>query len=640
MAALRHSATAKILYAALFVVLLPVLLVLWARATENIVSAPAVRSPILGATLVLAGFLLVVSGWIALWRHGGGLPMNIAPPPRFVSTYVYALLPHPIYTGFCLMCLGLSLAVGSASGLWLITPCMVVGCASLVLGYERTDLRRRFGRTAPLLPSDSSETPTLRDRLLFYCLVLVPWLALYEAFILLGPPYNPISTFHSFDLRLPVLQWTEAFYASTYLWVVVAPLIARTKKSLRDFSLRGLLSMTIVFPLFLVLPLLAEPRPFSPHSLFGNLLNFERAMDTPAAAFPSYHVIWAMLALPVFEDRAPRSRWIWRAWIVAIVVSCLTTGMHSLADILAGLFVGLICTRPASVWQFLRQTSERVANSWREWHIGPIRVINYTFYAASAAFMVLLLAGTLAGPHTEIILFAVAVVALIVSGLWAQVLEGSSGLLRPFGYFGGFVGAALAGLVAWAFGVNFWLVMAAFAVGAPWMQAIGRLRCLVQGCCHGSPASALVGICYFHERSRVCRVPGLKGVPVHATPLYSIIWNVYLGLLLAHLWLVQASLHFLCGLYCILMGMGRFAEEAYRGEPQTPTIAGLRIYQWIALGVSVLGAMITALGRSGPAPGPQFTPTVLLPAILFSALTGFALGVDFPESNRRFARLA
>ena len=639
MASTAKTAIAKTLYGLLFVVILPVLLIEWARTTAKLVTAPVVYAPVPGGFLIAAGVILVLSGWEALWRLGGGLPMNIAPPPRLVSTHVYALLPHPIYTGFCLLCFGVALSAGSASGLWLVCPCVVLSCVALVVGFERPDLIARFGHASPVLPANSGASPSSRDRATCYWLVLIPWLILYESVSLLGTPQAPISTYLLVETRWPVQQWTEAIYASTYVWIGAAPLIAGTRKSLREFCLRGMFSMAVIFPLFFLLPFVAPPRSFVSHSLLGNLLLWERSIDTSACAFPSYHVVWAILALPVFETRWPAWRWLWRIWTAAIAVSCVTTGMHSLADVAAGVLVGLLCLRPDRVWEFLRRTSERIANSWSEWHLGPVRVINHTAYSALAAFVVLAVAGVCAGASSETILLGVAVCALVGSAAWAQIIEGSSGLLRPFGYFGGFFGAALGALIAWTLGAQFWLVVGALAVGAPWMQAIGRIRCLVQGCCHGSPTSAEIGISYTHERSRVTRVPCLRGVPIHPTPLYSILWNFYVGIALAYLWSKHVPLHFICGIYCILMGLGRFVEEAYRGEPQTPKVAGLRLYQWIALAVTLGGAVVTAIGRSAPAPEPRFTAVILLPATLFALLTGFSLGVDFPNSNRRFARL-
>jgi protein-S-isoprenylcysteine O-methyltransferase Ste14 len=636
------SALTKFSYGVLFVVILPVLLIAWAHATSTIITAPAIHSLPSGLALVALGVLVILSGWIALWRAGGGLPMNIAPPPRFVSSGVYAVLPHPIYTGFCLTCLGVAVATGSASGIWLVTPCVILGCFALVLGYESHDLANRFGaarQAVRFLPANSANSPNLQDRLACYFFLFLPWLVLYRAFIALGLPAHAVATSLPFERRLPVLQGTEFLYAGAYLYVLAAPLLATTQKSLRQLCLRGFVSMATAFPLFWVLPFVAETRHFSVSTFAGLLLMTERRLDSPNAAFPSYHVVWALLVLPIYESHFPRWRWLWRCATAAVAVSCLTTGMHALLDVVAGVLIGVLSLRCAQLWQVLRCGSEWMANSWREWRPGPVRIINHGLYAGLAGFVVLALAGLFAGRGSETSLLVVACVALVSSGLWAQYVEGSSRLLRPFGYFGGFFGVALGALVVMFFGQRFWLTVAAIGIGAPWMQAIGRLRCLVQGCCHGGPASSEIGIRYHHERSRVTKLSALRGVPLHPTPLYSILWNVYIGLAIAHLWVIHEPAHFLVGLYCILMGLGRFVEEAYRGEPQTPILLGLRLYQWIALTTVVGGMLITALGRSSPAPTPHFSNAIWWPALVFGLLAGFALGVDFPVVNRRFARL-
>ncbi len=48
----------------------------------------------------------------------------------------------------------------------------------------------------------------------------------------------------------------------------------------------------------------------------------------------------------------------------------------------------------------------------------------------------------------------------------------------------------------------------------------------------------------------------------------------------------------------------RFVEEGYRDEPQTAIIAGLRLYQWIAIALTIAGALITAVAQSAAAPAP------------------------------------
>jgi len=89
------GALGKLLYGALFVVALPAALLAWIRATAGIVTAPVLHAPILGGAFVGTGALLVLGGWYALYRHGGGLPMNAFPPPRYVTRGVYAVAEEP-----------------------------------------------------------------------------------------------------------------------------------------------------------------------------------------------------------------------------------------------------------------------------------------------------------------------------------------------------------------------------------------------------------------------------------------------------------------------------------------------------------------------------------------------------------------
>jgi hypothetical protein len=95
----------------------------------------------------------------------------------------------------------------------------------------------------------------------------------------------------------------------------------------------------------------------------------------------------------------------------------------------------------------------------------------------------------------------------------------------------------------------------------------------------------------------------------------------------------------ICAVYLILSGMGRFVEEAYRGEPQTKVIFGLRLYQWAAIGTVILGAAIMTYGGTTPLSTPAFTVAILPLAIGCGLVAWFVCGVDFPESSHRFARL-
>ena len=639
-----QEAAMKFLYGFLFAALLPLLLVLWAAATEHSVPLNIIQSDTLGTALAATGLLMVFVGMTSLVVHGKGLPMNAFPPAEYVNRGIYRLIPHPIYTGFCICCFGTALLCHSQSGFWLVSPLATLGCVSLVQGYEKQDLSARFGNRVQKsyisLPLNEERRPLLSERLSVYILVLVPWVLAYEAFVLLGPPDDAVTSILPFEAKLPTLQWTELFYGGTYLFVALLPIIARSAKTLREFSIAGLAATTAMVFFFIFFPLTAPPREFAPDGLFGRLLLLERNNDTCAAAFPSYHVIWAMIAARAYSCSFPRFRFLWRTLAVFIAASCLTTGMHSLADVLAGGAAGFVFLKYREEWEWIRSRAEQLANSWKDWRFGNLRIINHGVYAGVGTGLGVLLAGTLLGPDSLGYILLIVVIGLVTSGLWAQVIEGSPSLLRPYGYYGGVLGAIIGITLAGLLGGNVWALFGAFAVAGPIIQAFGRLRCLVQGCCHGREAPASVGIRYTHKMSRVCRLSDLSGVPLHPTPVYSILWNIGVEMILLRLWFLHAEPSMITGLYLILNGLGRFVEEAYRGEPQTPIVGKLRLYQIMSILSVATGAVFTTIHSAPVTSGLAIRTPAVIAAAVIAAVVWFALGVDFPNSSRRFARLA
>ena len=135
------------------------------------------------------------------------------------------------------------------------------------------------------------------------------------------------------------------------------------------------------------------------------------------------------------------------------------------------------------------------------------------------------------------------------------------------------------------------------------------------------------------------RLSALGGLPVHPTPVYSMIWMVLVGVVLLRLWALAAPLQFIAGTYFILVGLGRFVEEHFRGEPQTSVIAGLRLYQWSAIAFVVGGAVLTTLRPTAAPPATAFDPRILPIALVVGAIVYVAYGADLPASSRRFSRL-
>lgn len=289
---LKRSRLAKLFYGFAFVVAVPAALAAWAHASRDAVHLAVLHSTGFGATLTATGVAMILAAMVSLWRDGGGLPMNAFPPPRFVDRNMYGVVPHPIYAGFVIACAGVAIFCGSASGLWLVTPAATLGCSALVLGYELPDLRKRFGAPAGScwLPQGAAGKPSILERIRVYLVVLLPWLAIYELFGVLGRPLGAVSTYLPFEMRWPVIEQTEIIYSSTYLVVLLAPLLATSGFALRRFAMRGLTSMAVIFPLYLLLPFFVPPRPFQPAGPIGTILQMERTPFSEAARFP--HFMW------------------------------------------------------------------------------------------------------------------------------------------------------------------------------------------------------------------------------------------------------------------------------------------------------------------------------------------------------------
>lgn len=639
-----NATVGKLLYGAAFCVAVPLGLALWAwRLDAKLTSLPVLHSTSVGGIVAAGGAALLLRAMWDLWRRGGGLPMNAFPPTRFVATGAYRGVSHPIYVGFGLVVPGAAIAVGSAGGLWIVTPVVWLAMIALVLGYERIDLARRFGPAASRpwmsLPPTDPAPPGLDQRCAILVLVFLPWAIGYEACLLLGVSPRAIDTMLPFERGWPVWEWTTLLYVGAYGWTFLAPFAAKSQAALRTFARTSLWGSGLILWCFLAAPFIARPRLIDPNAAFAALLRLDRSLDTIACAFPSFHVFWAFAAAELWAARLGSRMSLLVA--VLIAASCVTTGVHSLLDVVAGWLAYLAAAHRRQVWHTLRNGTERIANSWRNWRIGPVRIINHGAYVGGATLLGLWLVGCLLGPRPTPAIVTVALCSIVGAGVWGQWLEASSQLSRPFGYFGGLFGGCAGLIVVQLWWGEGWLLAGAFAVAAPVIQSVGRLRCFVQGCCHGRPAPAdWLGIRYTQPLSRVCKLAKLDGVPLHATPLYSILGNVAILGWLARLWLEGADLALITGAYFILSTGARFIEEGYRGEPQTLRWAGLPIYQWLAIGCLLAGVALTSLPAPAAPATAAFEFAPLAYALPIGLFVWFCMGVDFPESQRRMSRLA
>ena len=619
-----HPTLGKILYSLLFLVVLPGMLWFWAVFTEPIINLPAIISPKAGGILMLGGGLIMVWGMVALIQYGKGLPMNAYPPEQFVHQGPYRIFHHPIYWGFCIGLIGVFIYTGLASGLWFVAPIAILSLLALVLGYERLDLAIRFPKerlqTILDLPENTDAPSTARDKLisLAWLLLLLITVNFILSFLVGQTPIltgKPLDIFGELDNPL--------FQLLPLLYVAISPFLIRGKRVLRSWILGIIIAMAGLTFLALLYPAVG--------------LSF---MASNSLVLLSTPIFLLFLSIEKVARQRRSSRILLALVGIGLFIILLMYSRSAELHILLGVLLYLLGARYQVIWAFLRNRSEQIANSWQEWTFGNIRVINHGFYVGMGAFLGIFMAGWLAGSAYAWAILLFAVTVIIFSALWAQIIEGSEKLKRPYGYYGALVGIIFASLVVWLMGFKVWVIIGVVSVVMPWVQAIGRFRCLINGCCHGMKVeNPLIGIRYYHPRSRVCGISNLKGETLHPTPLYSILWLFFVGFILLHLWNHAYPISFIFGLYLILTGLGRFVEEAYRGEVQTPILGKLRLYQWTALLSVIIGIVFTLIPVPVFALTPGFGWETFWAALIGGLFTTFAMGVDFPNSNARFSRL-
>ena len=156
-----------------------------------------------------------------------------------------------------------------------------------------------------------------------------------------------------------------------------------------------------------------------------------------------------------------------------------------------------------------------------------------------------------------------------------------------------------------------WATCDAFAPGIAAGQAVGRLGCLLAGCCYGHPTDVSWGIT-FTSPLAAANVGTPLGVSLHPTQLYeSVAALVILGVLLAFERRGRPFPGRTFWTYLLLYPAVRFGIEFYRGDPRGTVLDVLSTSQFVsALLVPLSIVMLFLLARSaGSSPGPATART-------------------------------
>ena len=175
-------------------------------------------------------------------------------------------------------------------------------------------------------------------------------------------------------------------------------------------------------------------------------------------------------------------------------------------------------------------------------------------------------------------------------------------LVRAGGvFYGGLLGALAVGLwLVRRYGLPVWTTADLFAPGIALGHVIGRLGCLLAGCCYGQPTDAAWGITFTHPVA-AANVGTPLGLPLHPTQLYDAGAEL---VILAVLLLMERRGRGFPGrtfwLYMVLYAISRYVVEIYRGDPRG-MVWGMSTSQFVSILIVPLAIVMLMRLRARPA---------------------------------------
>jgi len=167
--------------------------------------------------------------------------------------------------------------------------------------------------------------------------------------------------------------------------------------------------------------------------------------------------------------------------------------------------------------------------------------------------------------------------------------------------WGAVLGAAVALLIYCSVRrISFWKLGDIVAPGAIMAQAIGRIGCMINGCCYGDTCTLPISVVYRNPSSYAP-----QGVPLYPTQEFHLLWNL-LGF--AILWLLRKRIKtegVLFLIWLIFFAVGDFAIRYFRGDT-SPFMFGLPEAQVVDIAVFIAAVvmMVVLLVRHKPSAAP------------------------------------
>jgi phosphatidylglycerol---prolipoprotein diacylglyceryl transferase len=173
-------------------------------------------------------------------------------------------------------------------------------------------------------------------------------------------------------------------------------------------------------------------------------------------------------------------------------------------------------------------------------------------------------------------------------------------------FYGGLIAAVLVAVLYLRWHrLPLWTTTDCFAPGIALGHAIGRVGCLMAGCCYGRPAAVPWAVT-FHSKIAEANVGTPLNVPLHPTQLYEAGAElIILGVLLA---LERRGRSFpgrTFWSYLLLYGISRFVIEFFRGDNRGMVFTLLSTSQVVSLLLVPIAIVMLILLRRGFSPAPR-----------------------------------
>lgn len=164
---------------------------------------------------------------------------------------------------------------------------------------------------------------------------------------------------------------------------------------------------------------------------------------------------------------------------------------------------------------------------------------------------------------------------------WKTLLQGG------FVFYGGLIGGVV-GLYVYSksFKVSFKKLCMILIPVVPIFHSIGRIGCLLAGCCHGREYNGFGSMVFYNTDLAPV------GVPLFPMQIVESICNLMIFTIVLLTYKKFKGTYKTIALYAVLYSVVRFILEFFRGDASRGIVLGLSTSQWISIALVVIGIFL------------------------------------------------